>query len=764
MDYMAHLSESHQDHECDTVCTLQGFCDASKDAYAAVVYLRITSSSGVSVRFVASKTRIAPIKGHTIPRLELLGALLLVRLMSNVIRALEPVVHLSEPSCFTDSKVVLFWIQGRKEWRQFVQNRVNEIRELLPVGVWKHCCGADNPADLPSRGVSVRELIGSPLWLNGPIWLSESEGMMLNMDEEELPEECLKEMKCKGQQATTSVHNLCLKTSPQSSAMMKCEDFSTLKRLLRVTAYVIKFVETLKARSRNLDTTSEKNLTGADLMKAEMYWIKVVQCALQGNERFRMWKQQFGLFLDELGVWRCGGRLSHADLPQASKHPILLDITHHFTALVVRECHGRVMHNGVKETLNELRSKYWVVRGRSFVRKLLHKCLLCKRLEGQHYRTQPNPPLPQYRVRQAHPFSSCGVDYAGPLYTRDISKVWICLFTCCATRAVHLELVPDMTAEAFLLCFRRFTARRGVPCRVISDNSKTFKSGSRLIFKILDCQEVMEYFCGMHVQWEYNLEKAPWWGGMFECLIRSMKRCLKKAIGRAKLSHDELLTAVTQVEATLNSRPLTYLSSDELEEAVTPSHLLVGYRLLCLPDIQGDLADPDFGEAPTHASINQRLEHLKMVLEHFWKRWRKEYLQDLRDCHRYSNHLQGSGEIKVGDVVVVHSDKHPRTFWKTGVIEQLLGGQDGLVRGAKVRVRSGNGSILLNRPLQLLYPLEVTLAEFYDEPRTIESDGNEEQQELDGVGKEHVQESRPRRIASALARERIRMLAEQTND
>ena len=113
---------------------------------------------------------------------------------------------------------------------------------------------------------------------------------------------------------------------------------------------------------------------------------------------------------------------------------------------------------------------------------------------------------------------------------------------------------------------------------------------------------MMEYFSRVRVQWEYNLEKAPWWGGMLERMIWSIKRCLKKAIGRAKLSRDELLTAVTQVEATPNSRPLTYVSSEELKEAVTPSHLLVGYRLLCLPDIQGGFADPEFGEVPTHAS------------------------------------------------------------------------------------------------------------------------------------------------------------------
>ena len=251
----------------------------------------------------------------------------------------------------------MFWIQGRKEWKQFVQNRVNEIRELLPVGVWKHCCGADNPADLPSRGVSVVELTCNPIWLKGPTWLSESQGIISNMDEEEESEECLKEMKCKGDHTTHSIHNLLLDNKFTREAVIKCEDFSTLDRLLRVTAHVIKFLKTLKARSRYLDTTTEKSLTGADLEKAKLYWIKVVQCSLQGEKWFSMWKQQFELFLDELGVWRCGGRLSY-DLPQVSKHPILLDATHHFTTFVVVKCHDRVMHNGVSKTLNELRSKY----------------------------------------------------------------------------------------------------------------------------------------------------------------------------------------------------------------------------------------------------------------------------------------------------------------------------------------------------------------------------------------------------------------------
>ncbi|KAL5518067.1 hypothetical protein EMCRGX_G003740 [Ephydatia muelleri] len=189
------------------------------------------------------------------------------------------------------------------------------------------------------------------------------------------------------------------------------------------------------------------------------------------------------MFTDESGLWRCGGRLTNADMPQPSKHPILLETTHPFTTLIVKECHEKVMHNGVRETLSELRSRYWIVRGRSFIRRILHECLVCKKMQGQHYIIPPSPPLPEFRVQQAQPFSSCGVDYAGPLYLKDTSK--------------------------------RFTARRGVPSRVISDNSKTFKSASRLIFKLLESSEVRKYFGNMHLTWDYNLEKT----GIVEKLI-----------------------------------------------------------------------------------------------------------------------------------------------------------------------------------------------------------------------------------------------------
>ena len=306
------------------------------------------------------------------------------------------------------------------------------------------------------------------------------------------------------------------------------------------------------------------------------------------KEKFKIWKQQFGLFTDGDGVTRCEGRLAKAELQWSAKHPILLDNTHHLAKLIVWSCHNRVMHGGVKATLAELRSRFWIVRGRNFVRRLLFNCVVCKRNEGKPYKTPPPPPLPDFRVKKAPPFKYTGVDYVGPLYVKTPSKedrkVWICLLTCCVTRAVHLEVVPSLTAEAFLRSFRRFTARRSTPTMVVSDNAKTFKAASKELVTVMQDPEVKKYFTKEGIRWSYNLEKAPWQGGFYERLVKSLKRCLKKTIGQAKLSFDELATVIAEAEMILNSRPLSYISSEDLEEPLTPSHLLCGRRIMSLPD------------------------------------------------------------------------------------------------------------------------------------------------------------------------------------
>jgi hypothetical protein len=351
---------------------------------------------------------------------------------------------------------------------------------------------------------------------------------------------------------------------------------------------------------------------------AELLLIKNAQVSVKSHKNYPIWKKQLMLFEDDSGILRCRGRIDNVvNLPYSTKHPILLPSNHPLTTLYVHQAHSRVLHNGVRETLTELRSRFWVVKGRAVVKRILHSCCICRRYEGKHYAVPPPPPLPTYRVQEAPLFTITGVDFAGPLYVRSSSgsqsKVWICLYTCCVVRAVHLDLVPDMSTQTFLRSFKRFAARRGLPCRVISDNGKTFKAAAKTIQAVVGHQDVQRYFSGLGVKWMFNIPKAPWWGGIFERMVRSTKRCLKKIVGQAKLSYDELLTALTEVEMVLNSRPLTYVSANDLEEPLTPSHLMIGRRVMSLPD--PILGDDDSDEEVTASQLKTSQPHLEPILE-----------------------------------------------------------------------------------------------------------------------------------------------------
>eukprot|EP00731_Ephydatia_muelleri_P009508 Em0005g94a len=735
-------------------CNLVGFCDASRQAYAAVVYLRIQTTSGCSMRFIAAKSRVAPLQEQTIPRLELLGALLLSRLMVNIASALNSELTLNAPVCYTDSKVVLFWIQRcDKEWRQFVENRIREIRHLISVEAWRHCPGKDNPADLPSRGVDLSVIISDPLWLKGPDFLCDSpihDNLTL---EEAVFNECMSELKAKDRPQLQEAYNFLVMRGPEN--LINCERFSNLRRLLRTTAYVLKFVKAMKIKARRSREVLNAELDGADLAVAELYWIQACQRVSIHNKKFEEWTKQFGLYLDDANLWRCKGRLSCADLPEATKHPIFLPSGHYFTTLLILDCHQRVMHGGIKETLTELRARFWVVKGRSLVRKVLRQCVRCMRYNGRPYSAPNPPPLPHFRVNASPPFSSIGVDYAGPLYIKGAgNKVWIALFTCCVTRAIHLELIPDMTTETFIRCFRRFTCRRGTPTRIVSDNSKTFKAASKELARIQADPIIKDYFAQLRVCWSFNVAKAPWWGGFYERLVGSVKRCLKKVVGNARLTFDELLTVIVEVEGTLNSRPLTYLAADDVQEPLTPAHLLTGYRLLGLPDPHSVLEqDADFVVSGDRSSITTRMEYTRRLLRHFWKRWRSEYLISLRDTHKYTN-ITGNGKryAAMEDIVLVHDENHPRTFWKLGRVENLIEGHDGLVRAAVVRVASESGTTTLRRPVQLLYPLEMNDL------------GVEETENAEKVVEVERTPTRPRRNAAEIVKLKMCLQTEEFDD
>ena len=340
--------------------------------------------------------------------------------------------------------------------------------------------------------------------------------------------------------------------------------YGTAERLFRVTSWVLRFVFNMQTRRKSLERRNGE-LSVDELNKAERLWIREAQTGLKVDEKFSQFSNSLGL-IEEEGILRCRGRLQNSDLEYNAKYPILIPRDHRLTELIVQRCHREVHHGGVRATLSRLRTKFWVVRGRQMVKKLLSRCVVCKKLEGRPCSVTKVADLPKFRIREVAPFSNVGIDFAGPLFAKCCSKssrkVYIALFTCCVTRALHLELVRDLSAETFLCCLRKFAARRGMPDLIVSDNAKTFKASERAITRLFNEPKVKAELQNKRVTWRFNLERAPWWGGFFERMVRSVKRCLRKVLGNAKLTVEELSTVLVEVEGTLNARPLT----EEYEE------------------------------------------------------------------------------------------------------------------------------------------------------------------------------------------------------
>ena len=240
-----------------------------------------------------------------------------------------------------------------------------------------------------------------------------------------------------------------------------------------------------------------------------------------------------------------------------------------------------------------------------------------------------------------------------------------------------------------------------------------------------------------------------------------MKRCLRKTIGQAKLTYDELATAVVEIEGILNSRPLSYVSSDDLEEPLTPSHLITGRRLLSLPDIIHHTAEEEVKSTPE--VLTRRMRHLNYCLTRFWTRWRKEYLLELREAHRHHHGCNKPPQVTQGDVVVIHSTGQPRGFWRLGRVVKVLPGRDGVIRGAILRVAGkGRRATLLERPISLLYPLETCVDDCDKEncvTTALPTDTDSGTQDKESTSEPA---RRSRRVAACEARDRI--LAQTLSD
>ena len=369
------------------------------------------------------------------------------------------------------------------------------------------------------------------------------------------------------------------------------------------------------------------------------------------------------LYKDQHDLFRSKTRLAETNnLPELVKFPIALPSDGHISKIIILDAHESVLHSRVNSTLNRVRSRFWIIRGRQTVKKVIKPCVLCKWFQGHTLKPRPIADLPSYRVCSEHPFDTTEIDCTGPLLVKDVytegsgmNKSYILLFTCATARSVHLELTPDMSTPTLILALRRFLARKGFPETFISENFKSFKS---VILK--------KFLRNNKIDWKFILDQSPWWGGFYERLVKVVKDSLHKVVKNARLNYDELITVLIEIKAMINSRPLTYLTEEDNTEAITPFHLLRGRNIAAAREINLIQCDVNIGD------LTNRVKYVQLLLNHFWKRFYNEHTVALRERMMYDKTKRSSDKLVIGDVAVIQDNTTiPRSKWKHGQVQNL---------------------------------------------------------------------------------------------
>ena len=677
------------------------FSDASRRGLAAVAYLRLLNDLGyIHCSFVMGKAKNAPLREWTIPRLELQAAVLATRLSTSILKELD--LPVDSTTYWTDSATVLQYIQNvSRRFPVFIANRLTEIHEVTKVQQWRHVPGSLNPADDGSRGVDIDYFQPGCRWLSGPEFLWQDEGTWPS-NNTEVQQDVLPESTVTATAATDE-------EEPQIHQLLR--RYSSWQRLLRVMCWILRFVNNMKRGKQRLSgplkLTEMRNASRVVVRLAQLEFFKEEYKALEARQPVKKSKLASlnPILVD--GVVRVGGRIRNGPLPFEAKHPMIVPKEHPIAELIVRYYHKVLGHAGREHVLCTLRQYYWVPHGRSLVRRLLHNCIDCRKRYAPTLQ-QVMGDLPMERLTPFQPpFTFTGVDFFGPFYVkrgRATEKVYGCIFVCFNTRAIHVEDASSLTTDAFIQAFRRFIAVRGCPREVWSDNGTNFTGAERElrasikefneeeIRKELHSRNIEWHQCPMP-KWKFQPPAASHMSGVWERLIRSVRKCMKGLLGNpnAPLALETLRTVFYEAASILNSRPLSPSSDDPNDlEPLTPNHFLL---------LRSNATPPPGVFTENDLYSRKHWRHAQYLTNHFWKRWKKEYVPLLQQRHKWTSVKRN---LKVDDLVLITDSVEPRSKWLLGRVTRVNVGRDNHVRSAEVRTKSS----VLVRPVTKLCLLE----------------------------------------------------------
>ena len=655
---------------------LHHFADASLIGYGTCSYLRQVNAEGqIHCSLVLGKARVSPLKPVTVPRLELNAAVIAIRISRFLDHELRgEVTH----HFWTDSQAVLGYIANEtSRYKIFVANRIQEIRDSSEPSQWRHVATDHNPADLASRGCDTKELTTSDLWFKGPafLWQTAIPTPEIKVDtplETDLVETC----------------TLATRGAEDQSILTSLNKMSSWSKIKRVVALCMNLKTAL------LGDLKPSTLSPTQLQRAEDAVIKLVQRssftqeikALSSEDKCLAQSSAIAKldpFIDETGMLRVGGRIKHCDLPYKAKHPVLLPKDNHISETILTYCHQKIAHQGRCATINETRNRgFWVVGCSRSVARLISKCVKCRCNRGQTS-GQKMADLPSDRLEATPPFSYCGVDYFGPFLVKEGRKElkrWGCLFTCLTSRAIHLEVAKDMSTDSYLNVLRRFISLRGQVKRIRCDRGTNFVGACnelKAALNEMDDEKIQRFMAEQGCEYLFNTPHSSHMGGVWERCIRTVRTILSSLLKEHSkiLDDDSLRTLLAEASAIVNSRPpsVEQLGDVTAPIPISPSNLLTLKSSVVLPP-PGKFQDAD-------VYSRKRWRRVQHLANEFWTRWRKEYVHQLQSRQKWTrpqrNHV-------VGDIVLICDVDTPRCNWRVGRITEIMEGDDGLARKAKV--------------------------------------------------------------------------------